>query len=203
MCHAIVYIEAWNKSNTLNELKERDNVMGIVAGTSVLVMGVTSILVRRFHYEVWYLTHITFYVLIVICVGMHRPDFSKRTVIVTIFIGCLWFSDRLLRLTKISIFSCGNTATITPLPHGGTHILLRKAPKLATPGKHCFLWIPKIRVAQTHPFTVASTENGFLSPSLSRHMMASLAVFMITPLRIPELNSRLLLTDPMEMYLTS
>ncbi|KAL3417212.1 ferric reductase like transmembrane component [Phlyctema vagabunda] len=161
--HGVVYIQAWHQSNNLHELKETEIVVGIVAGCAMLIIAATSILIRKVRYEAWYLIHITMYTLIIITVGMHRPELATRSLIIVIFSGALWFSDRFIRFAKISLFSFGNTATIIPLPHGGTRITLRKSPSRAKPGTHCFLWIPKIRAAETHPFTVASLQNDSLS----------------------------------------
>ena len=56
------------------------------------------------------------------------------------------------------MYSVGNTATITPLLHGGTRIVLRKTPFGAVPGTHCFLWLPGVRSTESHPFTIISTN---------------------------------------------
>jgi len=161
--HAIVYIQAFNISDDLHELKLTSNLVGIVAGVAMCLIAVTSLLIRKVRYEVWYLAHVTFYVLIVICVGMHRPKISTHSVIVAIFVGALWFSDRLIRFAKLTFFSVGNSATITPLPNGGTRIVLGKCPVRTEPGTHCFLWIPRVRGFETHPFTVASAGDGSMS----------------------------------------
>jgi predicted ferric reductase len=51
-----------------------------------------------------------------------------------------------------------NEAILEPLPNGGTKITLTKKPYGVVPGKHCFLWIPKIRLLEAHPFTVVASE---------------------------------------------
>ena len=98
------------------------------------------------------------FMLIVVMVGLHRPDFTKRTIIITIFTASMWVADRIFRFLKISFFSFGNTATITPLPHGGTRVVFPKSHACAVPGSHAFLWIPAIRQTETHPFTIVSTK---------------------------------------------
>lgn len=69
----------------------------------------------------------------------------------------MWTSDRILRTTRTFFYSFGTRATITPLPHGGTQVVLNWAPSRVIPGNHCFLWIPKIRLLETHPFTIVSS----------------------------------------------
>lgn len=95
---------------------------------------------------------------ILVLVGMHRPDFAKHSIIIILFTGSMWVADRALRFVKLSAFGFGNTATLTALPHGGTRVVLHKSPPRAVAGAHCFLWIPGVRAAETHPFTIVSTN---------------------------------------------
>jgi hypothetical protein len=78
--------------------------------------------------------------------------------VVIIFAASIWAAGRILRFIKFAVYSLGNTATITPLFHGGTRIILRKTPIWAVPGTHCFLWILGIRATESHPFTIISTN---------------------------------------------
>ena len=158
MLHAVVYITAWAKDKQLENLLQASQVFGIVAGFSTLIILATSLFLRKLRYEVFYIVHILMFMLIVVMVGLHRPDFALHTIIIIIFTASVWVADRTLRFLKVSLFSFGNTATITPLPHGGTRIVLRKSPGRAVPGSHAFLWIPAIRAAETHPFTIVSTN---------------------------------------------
>jgi predicted ferric reductase len=98
------------------------------------------------------------FMLILVMVGLHRPDFAKKTIVITIFTASIWVADRAYRFLKISFFSFRNTATIIPLPQGGTRIVLRKSPSRAVAGSHAFLWIPAIRATESHPFTIVSTK---------------------------------------------
>jgi NAD(P)H-flavin reductase len=51
----------------------------------------------------------------------------------------------------------GNYATLTALPNGATRVRLRRSTK-ASPGSHAFLWLPAVRFAETHPFTLVSSD---------------------------------------------
>jgi predicted ferric reductase len=157
LLHAVVYIVAWSKSNSLDQLLEKTQVVGIIAGFAMVTILGTALLFRKLRYEVFYVIHIVMFMLILITVGMHRPELATKTLIIVIFTASIWVLDRTLRFMKISLFRFGNTATIDPLPHGGTRIVLRRSPRCAVPGSHCFLWVPGIRTAETHPFTVVST----------------------------------------------
>ena len=158
LLHAVVYIVAWSQTNSLAELLEMNQVMGIIAGFAMLTILATALLLRRLRYEVFYIVHIVMFMLILIVVGMHRPELSTKTLVIVIFAASIWILDRLVRFLRISLFGFGNSATVTPLQCGGTRITLRRAPGRATPGSHCFLWIPGIRMVETHPFTVVSTN---------------------------------------------
>lgn len=97
------------------------------------------------------------FMLIVILVGMHRPDFAKSTVVIVIFTACLWGSDRLLRFCKFCWNFFGNYATLTPMEDGAVRVKLHRALH-CTPGSHAFLWMPSVRLFESHPFTVVSAS---------------------------------------------
>ena len=138
-------------------LIELPQIHAMTAASAAFVMLVTALLVKKLRYEVFYVTHIAMYSLLLINVAFHRPDFTLKAIIITLFAASMWSSDRILRGFRILWYTYDNRATITPLPHGGTRIVLRRSPSRAVPGTHCFLWIPKIRAIETHPFTIVST----------------------------------------------
>lgn len=154
--HVTLMAKTFTKMNATSIFKELPQIHAMIAASAVFVILVTATIVRKMRYEVFYVTHITTYVLILINVGFHRPDFALKTVIVTIFAASIWSADRILRLCRILWYSYHNTASITPLSNGGTRIVLRRSPSRAVPGTHCFLWIPAIRAIETHPFTIVA-----------------------------------------------
>jgi len=97
------------------------------------------------------------FLLIMIALGMHRPKFADSTIIITIFIACMWIYDRVLRAGKLCFNFYGNYATITPLPDNAVRVQLSRR-AFARPGSHAFLWVPAIRWIETHPFTMTSTD---------------------------------------------
>ncbi len=97
------------------------------------------------------------FMLIVILVGMHRPNFAKSTVVIIIFTACLWGSDRLLRFSKFCWNFFGNYAILTPMEDGAVRVKLHRTLH-CTPGSHAFLWMPSIRFFESHPFTVVSAS---------------------------------------------
>jgi predicted ferric reductase len=137
-------------------LLEIEQIHGITAGSALLVMLVFAVLIKRMRYEVFYLSHIFTYIVFIINIAFHQPQVANKVVIITVVAGSMWSLDRLLRAWRLFWYSYDNRATLVPLPHGGTRIVLRRAPTRAIPGNHCFVWIPEIRAFETHPFTIVS-----------------------------------------------
>lgn len=69
----------------------------------------------------------------------------------------MWALDRLLRFAKVCWNLYGNHACITPVPDGAVRVKLNRSLK-CKPGSHAFLWIPSLRLVETHPFTLVSNE---------------------------------------------
>ncbi|KAG6012337.1 hypothetical protein E4U54_007599 [Claviceps lovelessii] len=134
------------------------DIMGIVAGGSWVLLGLSAVFVRRWWYELFYYLHIILWLVSIVALGFHQPMFAEKWVIGTIIAGSMWGLDRLIRFVRLVLYAVNNSATLTPLPNGGTRVILAKPPLIATPGKHAFLWIPHIRLVQTHPFTIVSAD---------------------------------------------
>lgn len=134
------------------------NILGMVAGGCMAAILVTSLLLKKLRYEIFYIIHIAMFMVIVIGLGMHRPNLTQKVPYVVGFIAGCWGLDRIFRSARVSYYFFGNNATITPLSHGGVRIALRRSSRRAVPGSHAFLWIPAIRPTETHPFTIVSTN---------------------------------------------
>jgi predicted ferric reductase len=158
LLHGIVFTIALSYEGSLTDLLEDANIMGIVAGLSMLIILAGVLILRKRVYEVFYIMHVSLFMLMLIAVGMHRPDITLKTLFIIIFAASIWVSDRIVRFTRIIWHTLGNNASITPLARGGIRIVVRRSPRRAVPGSHVFLWIPKIRAAETHPFTIVSTN---------------------------------------------
>lgn len=158
LLHAVFYIITDANLGQLEDLLELEQIMGIVAGLAMISMLTTALTLRRIRYEAFYVVHIVMFMLVLIAVGMHRPELRSKSVYIIIFTACIWSSDRLLRGSRMLWYAFSNRATIYPLPRGGIRIVMRRTPWRAVPGAHVFLWIPKIRPIETHPFTIVSTS---------------------------------------------
>jgi predicted ferric reductase len=156
LLHAILQCVYFNQRHELSALLEKEQISGITAASAFFVILITAIAVRKLRYELFYVIHILMYMLIIINVALHRPEFATKTVIITIVAGAMWSSDRIFRGSRVLYNSINSQATIHPLPNGGTRIVLRRSSSRTIPGTHCFLWIPKIRLIETHPFTIVS-----------------------------------------------
>ncbi|KAJ5921484.1 hypothetical protein N7466_009810 [Penicillium verhagenii] len=155
--HGIVYLSAWGETGKLATMSERKDYAGAIAGTAMVIIAFSTITYfTRRYYELFYMLHIIMFALIIITVGMHRPDFSSSTVIIVIFTACLWVMDRIIRGAKIVWNSFGNSATITALPNEAVRVRLNRRMR-ASPGSHAFLWVPAIRWVESHPFTLLSS----------------------------------------------
>jgi hypothetical protein len=97
------------------------------------------------------------FMMILILVGLHRPDIARSTIVIVIFTACLWASDRLLRFVKLCWHFIGNYATLTPMQDGAVRVKLHRS-LCCTPGSHAFLWMPSIRILESHPFTLVSAD---------------------------------------------
>ena len=139
-------------------LRAPKEIYGIVAGFCFLTLVSAGVFLRRRRYELFYVIHVVFFILAMVFVALHQPETGKSIIYITVGGAGVWVLDRLVRAGRVLVYSVNNTASLYPLPGGGTRIVLRKAPVGARAGEHCFVWIPRIRMLETHPFTIVSTE---------------------------------------------
>ncbi|CCF44721.1 hypothetical protein CH063_03411 [Colletotrichum higginsianum] len=155
LLHAIFYTIHFGRQGRWANMVKQENLEGIGAGISMLalLMGV----LRHRSYEIFYVSHIVGFVAAVVLTSLHRPNWAKKLPVLMLFIATLWVADRVLRAARITYNLVNNTATFYSLPGGGTRLLLKKPGiEVAPPGAHCFLWIPRIHLFQSHPFTIVS-----------------------------------------------
>ncbi|PWY67073.1 hypothetical protein BO94DRAFT_590981 [Aspergillus sclerotioniger CBS 115572] len=156
--HGIVYLAAWSELGDLVSMQETRNLAGAIAGIAMVIIGLSTIsYIMRGSYEIFYMLHVTMFLLIMITVGMHRPKLSTSTLIIVIFTACLWFVDRIIRGAKVVWYFFGNYATVTALPNNALRVRLSRCMN-SRPGSHAFLWVPAIRWVESHPFTMLSSS---------------------------------------------
>lgn len=156
--HACLYTVNFTSQGRPERLLETNEIFGMVAGLSFLILGFAGVVLRRWWYEAFYYVHITFWLLALVMTGLHQPELAKNVVYVVGVIGGLWLLDRTIRFARLAAYSTNNHITLTPLSNGATRVVMNKAPVGTRPGKHCFLWIPRIRPTEAHPFTIVGTQ---------------------------------------------
>ncbi|KAJ5093121.1 hypothetical protein N7456_008982, partial [Penicillium angulare] len=156
--HGILFLKEAADAKILFYFSETEDLVGAIAGLLMVIIGLSTIgCFARKYYEVFYIMHVVLFMVILILVGMHRPKLSSSTLIVTIFIACMWFVDRAFRFLKLSYNFFGNYATLTPMQDGAVRVKLRRSIR-CSPGSHAFLWMPAVRFMETHPFTMISNN---------------------------------------------
>ncbi|PNY26355.1 ferric reductase transmembrane component [Tolypocladium capitatum] len=139
-------------------LQRKGTISGMVAWLSFVLLGFGGAVIRRRWYELFYYMHISLWIIAIVTVGFHQPNLKSKFIVATFLAGGIWVLDRLIRLARLVLYSTNNSVQLTPLPNGGTRVTLTKPPVGAASGTHCFLWIPKIRSCETHPFTIAAVD---------------------------------------------
>ncbi|KAF5702011.1 ferric-chelate reductase [Fusarium globosum] len=166
--HALVYTIHFGRQGRLVQLLKKEDLEGMGAGIAMLVllMGVF----RHKHYELFYASHVIGFVAVVLLTALHRPNWAKKIPTVMLIIFSVWAVDRLIRLSKLFRNLVNNSATVYPLPYNGTRIVLKKhGMENSLPGSHCFLWIPGLRLIETHPFTIVSNDSSGLELVMKSH----------------------------------
>ncbi len=133
-------------------------IHGQIAAASLTLLTVLSIsAVRKRFYELFYKVHVILYLLIIVNLVMHQPNVNVRVIGVTTTIVSILFLDRAMRTIRMVYYSIGNTVTLIPLAEASTKIVFKKQIH-CRPGSHAFIWIPAIRVLESHPFTISSVQ---------------------------------------------
>ncbi|KAI1805124.1 ferric reductase NAD binding domain-containing protein [Daldinia bambusicola] len=157
--HAAIYTAYFFKEGMVYILQLDIVTAGIILGFALLFSVLAGMTLRHIQYELFYVVHVALFIVIVVTLGLHRPNFNPdRTLYATVIIGALWFADRLIRFCRLVYNSINNEANVYALPNGGTRIVLKKPLLRARPGKHCYVWLPRIRAFETHPFTIVANE---------------------------------------------
>ncbi|KAI1336563.1 ferric reductase NAD binding domain-containing protein [Xylariaceae sp. FL0016] len=157
--HACIYTSYFFMEGRIHVLQEEVVTAGIVLGFAMFFSVLAGMTLRRLNYELFYIIHLVLFIVIVVTLGLHRPSFEHdKGLYATVLIGALWFLDRLIRFCRLAYNSVNNEATVHPLPNGGTQIVLKKPLIRARPGKHCYVWLPRIRAIETHPFTIIASD---------------------------------------------
>lgn len=119
-------------------------------------------LFRHAYYETFKLLHIALAILSIIGLWYHL-DLKKLPQLRYLYaVVALWVFDRLARLIRIgyrNIGAGGTKTLVEALPGGACRVTVTMArPWDFKPGQHAYLYMPTISFWQSHPFTVAWSE---------------------------------------------
>lgn len=157
--HAAIFSGYFIQKARWEVMHEELVTAGIVLGFAMLAAAVEAFILRRFNYELFYVVHVVLFTVMLVTLGLHRPEVNKEKIaIIACLAAGLWVADRLIRMGRLVYNSVNNEAALHPLPQGGTQILLKKPLHRAVPGTHCFVWLPRVRLFETHPFTIVATS---------------------------------------------
>lgn len=156
--HGASYSEFFLDQQNSARLRVKEEIFGIVAGFTILMVVAVALTLQRRVYELFYLLHVFFFVVSIIFICLHHPTAGERVIIAIGVATGLWLLDRVVRASRLVYHGINNTAILQPLPNGGTRVVLHKRLIGSKSGEHAFLWIPGIRLLQTHPFTITCNE---------------------------------------------
>ncbi|PHH81427.1 hypothetical protein CDD82_817 [Ophiocordyceps australis] len=156
--HALCYAVFYSNSSESGKLTEPKTIAGWVGGLCLLLVAISGILMRKVSYEIFYYLHATFWVIGIFCIGAHQPQFAHRVILLTVIAFFIWLVDRLVRWYRLIRSVRDNVAEVIPRANGDVTVRVARHSRYFRGGQHCNLWIPSIRSAETHPFTVVSTS---------------------------------------------
>ncbi|KAM0722190.1 hypothetical protein Q7P37_001631 [Cladosporium fusiforme] len=156
--HTILYAVGLMASDYAYLLTSPGTIAADVAGIAMILMLLTANgYVRRRHYELFYFAHVALIVTSLITVCYHTSKAARHSLYMALIATSLYMLDRAIRLTRFLYYLPSNTATLTPLPSSNaTRVTLSRSMSHAAAGSHAFLYIPSIRICQTHPFTMVN-----------------------------------------------
>lgn len=136
---------------------------GFIATCAFVVIGIQAAsMFRHAYYETFKLFHIALAILSIIGLWYHL-DLKKLPQLKYLYaVVALWVFDRLARLIRIgyrNIGAGGTKTLVEALPGGACRVTVTMArPWAFKPGQHAYLYMPTVSFWQSHPFTVAWSE---------------------------------------------
>ncbi|KAK0711296.1 ferric reductase like transmembrane component-domain-containing protein [Lasiosphaeris hirsuta] len=136
---------------------------GFVATCAMVVIGIqASSIFRHAYYETFKIVHIILAIVSVAGLWYHL-DLKRLVEIQYLYaVVALWAFDRAARFIRVGYhnFGSGGTKTLVQaLPGGACRVTVTMArPWNFKPGQHAYLYMPAISLWQSHPFTVAWSE---------------------------------------------
>ena len=136
------------------------DILAIQATCALIVLSIQAWSpLRHAYYEFFKVVHIAVAALAVVGVWYHL-ELKGLTQIKYVYpVVAAWSLDRLARFVRIVWYSVGRrqaTSTVEALPGNACRVTMTLArPWQTHPGQHAYLYMPKLGLWQSHPFSVA------------------------------------------------
>ncbi|KAG5762442.1 hypothetical protein H9Q72_009443 [Fusarium xylarioides] len=158
LVHAASYSSFFLEQQNAERLRLPDEIFGIVAGFTLFTVVAVALTLQCRRYELFYVLHILFFIASLVFICLHHPTAAERVILPVGLAAGIWVFDRLVRASRSVYHGVNNAATLQPLASGGTRVIMRKHLSGARSGQHAFLWIPEVRLFESHPFTIVNTQ---------------------------------------------
>jgi len=81
--HLTLMVREFTVINLSKVLTEKAEINGMVAASAAFIILIGAIIIRRIRYELFYVTHVAMYVVMIVNIAYHRPEFATKTIIVS------------------------------------------------------------------------------------------------------------------------
>ncbi|CAK7234522.1 hypothetical protein SBRCBS47491_008977 [Sporothrix bragantina] len=138
-------------------------MFGFIATVAFLVLGIQAMSpLRHAFYETFKIVHIIVAAVAVMGVWYHLKLKNLPQIVYLYGVVALWAFDRLARVLRVMYHNVGRGGTRTlveALPGNACRVTVTMArPWYFKPGQHAYLYFPSVGLWQSHPFSVAWSE---------------------------------------------
>lgn len=182
--HAGFFLREWGRAGILGELFTIMPIVqyGAIAGGLLLWMNLSGLApVRHAFYEFWVIQHLASIGAFLWAIYRHIPPYARfyfwmSLAFIVFDRGCrlIWTTYRNIKLRSrgnalMLADRIGYRTELHALPGETTRVVIKNIPFTWTPGQHVYIWIPRIGLLETHPFTISNISNDILPSLPSAH----------------------------------
>ncbi|EHK98074.1 putative Ferric/cupric reductase transmembrane component 2 [Glarea lozoyensis 74030] len=135
-------------------------LVGTVAFVFISIQA--SSILRHAFYETFKYLHIASAILAIIAVWYHLKIAGVPQIMLVYGVVAIWVAERTLRIVTLiyrNVGSGGSKTLVEALPGNACRVTIDMArPWTFKPGQHAYLYMPSIGLFQSHPFSVAWSE---------------------------------------------
>ncbi|KAI0014139.1 ferric reductase like transmembrane component-domain-containing protein [Xylariaceae sp. FL0662B] len=166
VCHTFAYWAAsasgkgWSAA-VGKTFKSEFLLVGFLATVAFVAISIqASSILRHAYYEVFKIMHILLAILAIVGLWYHLADLTAMKWLIPVI--PIWAGDRFMRFARVVYhnFGKGGTKTLVEaLPGNALRLTVTMArPWTFKPGQHAYLYMPSISFWQSHPFSLAWSE---------------------------------------------